>query len=493
MLNERACKEGGLARALDRFTDRLYRASSTAGMYDAALDAISEALDCTGASILRPDPDGVMRIVAWRGLSDACRSAVDGYSPWLPDDQGAEPFFIEDVATEGLPPSLKDIILQEGLRSLAFIPVPMDDKIIGELIIGFERAHAFTEHELQVSTTITRQLGFCIGRRLADEAARWLGAVIESSDDAIFTKNLDGIITGWNPGAEALFGYTASEVIGKPGKILIPIDRDDEEPTIFKRILDGERIDHYETTRQRKDGSLVDISLSVSPIKDVDRVIIGISKIARDVTERRRLEEKQQLLFSEMEHRIKNLFAVASSIVNIGARSATSPDDLAAAVCGRLNALAGAHSLTLSFSSPRRSFENPGTTLHSLVRTILSPFTRGGSAEASFTLSGPDVPVASHAVTPLALLLYEFATNAVKYGSLSAPGGHIDVHCRKGKDHYFLTWRENGGLPLSMPNGEGFGSKLARATAAQLGAELSRDLSSGSLVIHLALPLDRLR
>jgi PAS domain S-box-containing protein len=124
-----------------------------------------------------------------------------------------------------------------------------------------------------------------------DVAPYWLKAVIDSADDAIITKTLDGVITSWNKGAERVFGYTAEEVIGKPVTILIPEDHLEEEPLILGRIRAGERIEHYQTVRRRKDGSLIDISLTVSPIRKQDGTIIGASKIARDVTEHRRAQE----------------------------------------------------------------------------------------------------------------------------------------------------------------------------------------------------------
>lgn len=119
-----------------------------------------------------------------------------------------------------------------------------------------------------------------------------LAAIVESSDDAIISKDLNGIITSWNKGAERIFGYTADEIIGRPVTTLIPADHQDEEPAILARIRRGERIDHYETIRQRKDGSLLNISLTVSPVKDERGRIIGASKIARDITERKLAERK---------------------------------------------------------------------------------------------------------------------------------------------------------------------------------------------------------
>jgi PAS domain S-box-containing protein len=126
-------------------------------------------------------------------------------------------------------------------------------------------------------------------RYQAQLAAQRLAAIVESSDDAILAKDLDGIITAWNIGAQRLFGYAAEEVIGKPITILIPLDRHEEELRILARIRSGERIDHFETVRRRKDGSLVEVSLSVSPVKeDASDRIVGASKIVRDITEQRR-------------------------------------------------------------------------------------------------------------------------------------------------------------------------------------------------------------
>jgi PAS domain S-box-containing protein len=128
--------------------------------------------------------------------------------------------------------------------------------------------------------------------RNLEEINRVLAAVVESSDDAIISKDLNGIIATFNPGAERLFGYKAEEVIGKPVTVLIPPDRQHEEPEILARIRRGERIDHYETVRRRNDGTRVDISLTVSPVKDDQGRIVGASKIARDITERKLTEAK---------------------------------------------------------------------------------------------------------------------------------------------------------------------------------------------------------
>jgi len=129
-------------------------------------------------------------------------------------------------------------------------------------------------------------------RKQWEEALRRLAAIVESSDDAIISKDLNGIITSWNDSAARIYGYTASEIIGRPVDVLIPEDRHDEEPRILESIRQGQPVHHYETIRQRKDGARIEISLTVSPVRDAAGRIIGASKIARDITERKRAEKE---------------------------------------------------------------------------------------------------------------------------------------------------------------------------------------------------------
>jgi PAS domain S-box-containing protein len=129
-------------------------------------------------------------------------------------------------------------------------------------------------------------------RKEAEVTSQLLAAIVESSDDAIVSKDLNGVISSWNSGAERLFGYTAEEAIGQPVTMLIPPERFDEEPSILERIRSGRKVDHYETVRRRKDGRLVDVSLTVSAVKNEYGKIIGASKIARDITQRRRADKE---------------------------------------------------------------------------------------------------------------------------------------------------------------------------------------------------------
>jgi PAS domain S-box-containing protein len=317
-----------------------------------------------------------------------------------------------------------------------------------------------------------------------DETAQRLAAIIESSDDAILAKDLNGTIISWNSGAERLFGYTADEAIGRPVAMLIPLDRPNEEPNILARIRAGERIDHYETIRQRKDGSLIEISLSVSPIRGRDGHVIGASKIARDITERRRAEEQQLLLIREMDHRVKNLFMLAGSVLSLSARTAGTVADLVSTVSSRLHALALAHALTIPLTPGTKGKSRKTTALHALIRTILA---------SRAVVTGPDILIGRDALTSFALLLHEFATNAAKYGALSTPHGRINISGVEEGDRFVLTWTESGGPPVHRrTDGEGFGSLLARgAVQGQLGGEITRDWKPEGLSIRLVVDQKR--
>ena len=332
-------------------------------------------------------------------------------------------------------------------------------------------------------------------RKRAEELNQRMAAIVASSDDAIISKDLNGIITSWNEGAQRLFGYTAAEAIGQPVLILIPEDRQDEEPVILARIRAGDRIDHYETVRRRKDGSLIDISISVSPVRDQTGRIVGASKIARDITERLRAQERQNLLLREMDHRVKNLFTLASGVVSLSARSATSAEELARDVRERLGALARAHALTLTKPVGAEVRSEQSTTLHTLIKTIVSPYgSRADQENGNLILSGPDVALSGGIVTSFALLLHEFATNAAKYGALSAPEGSLTILCSEVDQEFHLTWEERGGPRIErQADGEGFGSLLARSTVqSQLGGSILRDWKPEGLTIRLAVARNRL-
>jgi PAS domain S-box-containing protein len=214
-----------------------------------------------------------------------------------------------DPALCAIPVILLGTRVGEKLRNEA-IEAGADDVVVEPFSARELVARVETQIELarmrREATAAVRE-----SEKRTETARALLGAIVESSDDAIISKDLDGIITSWNPSAERIFGYTAAEAIGRSVTMLIPPDRRDEEPRILERLKRGERVDHFETVRVRKDGTLLDISVTISPVKDSDGRVVGASKVAREVGERKRAEAElnQQRLIAhalyETEQRLR--------------------------------------------------------------------------------------------------------------------------------------------------------------------------------------------
>lgn len=328
------------------------------------------------------------------------------------------------------------------------------------------------------------KVGRDIGLRKQAETVRAmterLASIVESSDDAIISKNLDGTIVSWNQGAERLFGYTADEAIGRSVTMLIPSDRLNEEPGIIARIRKGERVDHYETIRRRKDGSLIDISLTISPIRDRDGTIIGASKIARDISLRKQADATRLLLVSELNHRVKNTLAVVQAIVQQTLWSTKEPADFAARFSGRIQSLARVHSLLTDATWQ-------GADLRTLIRDQLL---HGPVDETKMTAWGPAVFLMPQMTLHLALMLHELGTNSSKHGALSSTGGWVTVNWSVKDDTLHLKWEERGGPMVRAPITRGFGTRLIEQSAKSEGgrAEMLCDAKGVTWEITLPLP-----
>lgn len=268
--------------------------------------------------------------------------------------------------------------------------------------------------------------------------------------------DLSGVITSWNKGAQRIFDYTAEEMLGRPVVILIPPDRHDEETTILERIRRGERVDHYETVRHRKDGSSVNVSLTISPVKNAEGRIVGASKFARDTTERKRAEEREKVLMSELDHRVKNVLARVAMVVMSSRHGSSSIDEFAQSLGGRINAMAAAHALL-----SQRGWHGVG--LDAVVRNQLAPY----ATDANITICGTDVMLTTVATQALTMVLHELVTNAAKYGALSVPNGRVSMNWERRPNgpaaaNLVFVWREFGGPPTAAEVQSGYGTRLIR-------------------------------
>ena len=317
--------------------------------------------------------------------------------------------------------------------------------------------------------------------RIHDMSAQF-ASIVETSDDAIASKDLDGTITSWNAGATRIFGYDASEMVGQPITRIIPPELHDEERDILARLRRGERIDHYETVRVAKDGSRLDISLTVSPLLDKRGVVVGASKVARDVTERKRAEKLQRLLLDELNHRVKNTLAMIQAISSQSLRHAKNPADFVSSFGGRVQALARAHDLLTATKLQ-------GANLLDVVREQV---TLGERDDRRIRCSGPSLLLDPQVTVHLALVLHELATNARKYGALSVPDGRLAVHWEvraSDRRSLCLEWEESDGPKVSAPRARGFGSTLIERTLSGYGGEATVRYNVAGVTCQIVLPL----
>jgi PAS domain S-box-containing protein len=310
-----------------------------------------------------------------------------------------------------------------------------------------------------VQLAITRDI---TERRHVDRAAQLLGAIVDSSDDAIISKDLNGVITSWNQSAERLFGYTAEETVGQPITMLIPADRLGEEPQILARLRRGERVDHFETVRRRKNGTLIHISLTISPVKDRQGKITGASKIVRDITEskqaeaaRKRVEEDlrranqelEQFAFSashDLQEPLRSIQIYSELLTN------TYGDKLDAVALKYLSYISrgGARMETLVRDllaySQVTQFEEPvdPADANEALTTVLANMAGVVSATGARVTSDPLPSLCVHSAH-LQQLFQNVISNAIKYQSPDrAPVVHVTAVRQNG--HWIFSVSDNG-------------------------------------------------
>ena len=322
-------------------------------------------------------------------------------------------------------------------------------------------------------------------RSLGQQEAARLAAIVATSDDAIISKTLNGIVLSWNAGAERIFGYEPREMIGQPILKLIPPELQSEETEIISKLSQGIRLEHYETVRLAKGGRQVHVSLTVSPLRDRLGKIVGASKIARDITERKRAEETQALLLNELNHRIKNTLATVQAIASQTLRRSASPALFVTSFNGRIQSLARAHTLLTG-----RTLQ--GADVRDLVHDQLL---LGGAEDQRISTSGPSLMLDPQAALHLALVLHELGTNARKHGALSTGTGSVSVawemHTNGGR-HLVMKWRETGGPKVVAPTTAGFGTTLIEQSLRPHGGEVSMRYGETGVSCTIEMPLTQI-
>ncbi len=439
-------------------------------LYDRILDAAVDLMASDMASMQEFEPEqNALRLLAWKEFhpqsalfwervridsGSSCGAALSaGARIIVPDIESSEFISGEDA----------DEYRRSGIRAVQSTPlVSRSGQLVGMISTHWREVHRPSERALRALDVLARQAADLIERsksemrlRESELRSRQLAAIVESCDDAIVGIDLVGTITTWNKAAERLFGYTTDEAVGMPICALIPRDRHDEETAKIERVRGGERIDPYDTIRQRKDGIHVDVSLTISPIRDLNGQVIGASKITRDITERRRMNEQIAMLAREAEHRTNNLIAAVQSIVR--SSRAETPEALRQVIKGRLQALSNAQALFA------RTHWGDADIL-TLARQELAPYLDHDRPRV--TIEGLHIPAAPQVAQAIAVILHELTTNAVKYGALSAADGRVEITlARIGERSLVLRWIETGGPPIEPPSRKGYGTEVMQGLA----------------------------
>jgi len=321
--------------------------------------------------------------------------------------------------------------------------------------------------------------------RESEQRLRWLASIVQSSHDPIISTDVGRIITTWNKAAELLLGYTFEEVIGRPITILIPPDRHGEDRALFQRITREERIENYETIRLRKDGSSIDVSLTVSPVRDAEGKIAGASAIYRDITERKRAEEREKMLMAELDHRVKNVLARVDMVTMSSRNGSSSIDAFIRSLKGRIQSMAAAHTLL-----SQKGWHGVG--LEALVHSQLAPY----AADANIAIHGTDVMLTPAAIQAMGTVLHELVTNAAKYGALSVPTGRVTVSWdRKPNGHaanLVFAWRECDGPSRPVEAKSGYGTRLIRELVPlELGGTVDLEFAADGVSCRIEYPLQQ--
>jgi PAS domain S-box-containing protein len=282
----------------------------------------------------------------------------------------------------------------------------------------------------------------------AEEKSAKLAAIIASSDDAIISKTLESVITSWNAAAERIFGYPAEEMIGESIYKLIPNDRFDEEPQILARLSSGERVQHFETKRQTKDGRLIDVSLTISPVKDPQGNIIGLSKIARDITEKKLDETRKSDFIGMVSHELKTPLTSLGAIIQVAnAKLRNSEDDFIVGAMQKANqqikrmtAMINGFLNISRLESGKIHIDKQDFDMETLILDVIE--------EANLTVSTHLIhfeccqPILVSADRDkIGSVISNFVSNAIKY---SPKGGDIVVTCTTKDDRVIVSVKDHG-------------------------------------------------
>lgn len=375
----------------------------------------------------------------------------------------------------GLPPEVMSGLVGAGeIQKSAYAALEGSPHPYGVLAVYRTQDRDFAPEELEF---LVRASALAAGKlKAAEQAREWAEAktVVELSDDAIFTVQLDGTILSWNNGAQRTYGYSNEEATGRNIAMLVPPDRLPELSRILGELRAGRTVDRFETVQVTKFGRRVEAALTMQPRRDEDGQLSHVTTIVRDITQRRRAEANRRLLLAELNHRVKNTLTTVVSIATQTLNRSESPELFVENFDGRVRALSRTHGLLT-----RTGWV--GTDLRAVIEQLIGPHL-GGQPESA-VLKGERVRLMPQAALALGLAIHELATNAARYGALSTRGGRVlvswSVKLEDEGEVLQIEWLEAGGPKPKEDASPGFGSELIqRSMAYELGG--SADLVIGA-------------
>jgi PAS domain S-box-containing protein len=483
-------------------TQQLQRISSSFIKEDNIASLYEEILDVTRA-LMRSDMASIQRLVPDR--HELFLLAQQGFAPesakfweWVPADgttscgvalAHGETVIVFDVELWDLAKGTEDLshYRLSGIRALLSTPlISRAGRLVGVISTHWREVHQPTERELRLLDVLARQAADLIERRTAEEALhgseqRFRSLVENVQEYALFQTDPEGNLTSWNRGAERLFGYSSAEIMGRSFSRLLTVE--DQQARVLDQelacVLNG-AVQRDERWLVRKDGSHFWALSITEPIDEEAGRLRGVVKVIRDETERKRSEERQSLLMSELNHRVKNTLATVQAIASQTLRGATDPRQFVEKFKARLQALSRAHNILT-----RRNWESADVT--DLVRDQLA---MDGDVDR-ITAHGPAALLEPQSAVALSLVLHELGTNARKYGALAAPTGRLDVHWRVGAPEPMLhiEWAETGGPPVAEPQERGFGTMLIEKSLGGVGGSAELRFNAGGLQCAIRVPL----
>lgn len=377
-----------------------------------------------------------------------------------------------------------------GVRAAIVAPLVKGGRLVAEFGVHSTTPRAWSEAEVSLVRDVAERTWAAAERARVEEALRRgeerLRLIVENAEDyAIFTTDPDGHVIDWRDGAEAVFGYSSAEMTGQNcDRLFTPEDRANGQPERERSTAAANGKAADVRWHLRKDGSRVFIDGVSTALRDRNGALVGFLKIGQDVTERQHVDQRQKLLLAELQHRVRNILAMIRSVARRTGDTVDTVDDYARHFDGRIGALARTQVLLTRDVGVAVDLQN----------LILDELAMQAAQPGQYTIAGPDVPLPSKAAEVLGLAIHELATNAVKYGALSAADGRIDVRWtladRDGVPHVRLTWAEVGVRLYGKPRRRGFGTELVtRRVPYELGGTGTMEFSVTGLVATIEFPL----